>query len=328
MTTTAEAAGIHCLTLSAQFAEGNTVNSYLVEGSPLTLIDTAPNTATAYVELERQLAEKSYRVEDLERIVATHHHLDHTGLMQLVAARSGAEVVAWREAVPALADIDRESRADGEFMRRLLLRHGVDARLVSALSSNAAARALSASVEVTSPADDGEVLTGSTRSLEVLYRPGHSASDIVLFDRDSRLLFTGDHLLAETSSNALVVRGLGAPTDSPRPKPLLDFRESLRKTRELEVDVAFGGHGPPIDDPKALIDTRFAEHDERAAHLLELLGPGPATAHGLAEALFGQIAFQQVFLTVSEVLGHLDLLIADGLVVESEDGETAVFESL
>jgi glyoxylase-like metal-dependent hydrolase (beta-lactamase superfamily II) len=328
MTTTAEAAGIHCLTLPAQFAEGSTVNSYLVEGSPLTLIDTAPNTATAYVELERRLAEKSYRLEDLERIVATHHHLDHTGLMKLVAGRSGAEVVAWRESVSALADIDRESRADGEFMRRLLLRHGVDAAVVAAISSNAAARALSASVDVTSPVDDGDVLAGTTTSLEVLYRPGHSASDIVLYDAGSRSLFTGDHLLAETSSNALVVRGLGVAVDSPRPKPLLDFRESLRKTRELDVDVAFGGHGPPIEDPKALIDTRFAEHDERAAHLLELLRPRPTTAHSLAEALFGQIAFQQVFLTVSEVLGHLDLLIADGLVVEQEGGETTLFEVL
>jgi len=105
MTTTAEAAGIHCLTLSAQFAEGNTVNSYLVEGSPLTLIDTAPNTATAYVELERQLAEKSYRVEDLERIVATHHHLDHTGLMQLVAARSELTRAAFYAGTPGYREV-------------------------------------------------------------------------------------------------------------------------------------------------------------------------------------------------------------------------------
>jgi glyoxylase-like metal-dependent hydrolase (beta-lactamase superfamily II) len=301
------------------------VNAYLIEGSPLTLIDTGPHTATALVELERLLAERGHRVEDLERLVLTHHHLDHSGLTNMFARRSGAEVVAARP-ISWLADFDREYGLDGEFMRRLLLRHGVDERVIDAMTT-VVGRLLGDRIEVTRPVGDGDVLEGSSVTLQVHARPGHSETDTVLYDLESRTLFTGDHLLAETSSNALVVRRLGEPADSARPKPLLEYRRSFAATRELDVDVALPGHGPPIDDVRGLIDVRFGEIEERAQQLLELLGDRRATAYDLAEALFGRVARKQVFLTVSEVLGHLDVLVEEGLVLEDETGDVVVFEA-
>jgi hypothetical protein len=79
-----------------------------------------------------------------------------------------------------------------------------------------------------------------------------------------------------------------------------------------------GGHGPPIEDHRTLIDERLERQDLRAQKILELLRSGPRTAHELALEIWGRVAFTQAYLTVSEVLGHLDLLIADGLVSEDE----------
>jgi glyoxylase-like metal-dependent hydrolase (beta-lactamase superfamily II) len=319
---------IHALPVPTAFDIG-AVNAYLIEGSPLTLVDTGPHTATALVELERLLAEHSYRVEDLERLVLTHHHLDHSGLTNMFAKRSGAEVVAMKAAAPSLADFDREYALDGEFTRRLLLRHGVNERVVDALGSMAVGRLLGDRVDVTRPVDDGDVLESSSIDFQVHLRPGHSETDIVLFDPDSRTLITGDHLLAETSSNALVVRRLCAPADSPRPKPLLDYRRSFRATGDLGVDVALPGHGPPIEDVRGLIDLRFSEIEERAQKLLELLAARRrATSYELAQDLFRGIAFRQVFLTISEVLGHLDALVEEGVAAEDESGDVVMFEAL
>ena len=41
--------------------------------------------------------------------------------------------------------------------------------------------------------------------------------------------------------------------------------------------------------------------------------------------MWGNIAVTQAFLTISEVLGHLDLLIADGRVREQRDETVSVF---
>ena len=64
------------------------------------------------------------RVEDLERMVITHQHIDHSGLAATLAARSGAEVCA----LAPLADwLETSASAEAEdaFEHELLERHGV-----------------------------------------------------------------------------------------------------------------------------------------------------------------------------------------------------------
>ena len=53
-------------------------------------------------------------------------------------------------------------------------------------------------------------------------------------------------------------------------------------------------------------------HERRARKMLRMLEPEPLTAYELATQMWGNVAVTQAFLTISEVLGHIDLLIADG----------------
>jgi hypothetical protein len=86
-----------------------------------------------------------------------------------------------------------------------------------------------------------------------------------------------------------------------------------------------GGHGEPVTDHVALIDQRFAMHERRAEKILELVGERPRSAHEIATELWGNVAVTQAFLTLCEVLGHVDLLLERGLVAEVESGSVAVF---
>src|SRR5215204_5884930 len=56
------------------------VNTWLLPGDPLTLVDTGPREDEALSALEVGLARAGVRVEDIELVLVTHHHLDHTGL--------------------------------------------------------------------------------------------------------------------------------------------------------------------------------------------------------------------------------------------------------
>ena len=133
--------------------------------------------------------------------------------------------------------------------------------------------------------------------------PGHSPSDTLLLDRDNRILFTGDHLISGISSNALVTRPQDG-ADKSQPHPLLDYRRSLQATRALDVELALGGHGEPITDHRGLIDRRLQQQTERADRILALVRAEPRSAHELANEIWGDIAFSQTYLTISEVLGH------------------------
>ena len=76
-----------------------------------------------------------------------------------------------------------------------------------------------------------------------------------------------------------------------------------------------------------LIDERFALHRRRADKLRGLIVERPRTAYELAQELWGNVAVTQAFLTLSEVVGHVDLLIDAGLVREAEDGGVVRFEA-
>jgi hypothetical protein len=149
----------------------------------------------------------------------------------------------------------------------------------------------------------------------VHHRPGHSPTDTIFLDRERRILLAADHLLKHISSNPLITRPRDGSTR--RPHALVTYLESLGRTREMDVDLILTGHGEPITDHRTLIDERFALHRRRADKIHRLLEERPRSAYEVAQALWGNVAVTQAFLTLSEVLGHMDLLTREDRAVES-----------
>lgn len=330
-------AGIHVLPISTPFLVGK-VNLYLIEDDPLTLVDCGPNSGKALDELERALAARGRKVEDLELIVLTHQHIDHIGLVDVLARRSGAEVAALDRLGPYLGSYSASAEADDEFAVALMRRHGIPEEVSHALRAvSAAFRAWGSGTTVTRPLADGSRLELRDRTLEVLHRPGHSPSDTLFWDADRGLAIGGDHLIKHISSNPLVARRLplpGEPQTTPeeaaadRPQALRTYQASLARTRELPIRIVLSGHGDPVTDHVALIDERTGMTDRRARKIHRLLQERPLTAYELAQRMWGNVAVTQAFLTISEVLGHLDLLCHDGRVRETVEDGVARFESL
>lgn len=327
---TAAAAGIHRLSIPTPFMVGR-VNCYLIEDEPLTLLDTGPNSGKALDELERALAAHGHRVEDLGRIVISHQHIDHLGLVDVLARRSGAEICALRELAPLLEDFAGTAERDDELAEALMLRHGIARDVVTALRAvSRSFRGWGASAEVARPLSDGGVLEFRDRTLEVLHRPGHSPSDTLLWDAGRRILLAADHLIAHISSNPLISRPLGGRSgeeDGSRPRALLTYLESLRLTREMPAELVLPGHGEPVEDHRALIDERLRLHERRAQKIGRLIAEAPRSAYEIAQALWGTVAVTQAYLTLSEVLGHLDLLLERGEVAEREHDGVVRFEA-
>jgi glyoxylase-like metal-dependent hydrolase (beta-lactamase superfamily II) len=322
-------AGIHCLPIPTPFQIGR-VNAYLIEDDPLTLLDTGPNSAGALDEVERGLAAHGRRVEDLELIVISHWHLDHFGLARVLQRRSGAEVAALDRLAPWLGRYAEGMDAADAFAEQIMAEHGVPKDVGDALMTAwQGFRGWGAAVTVTRPLADRGELALRDRTLRVLHRPGHSPSDTIFHDAEHGIVLGGDHLIKHISSNPLIARPLDWIDDDgdghrpQRTRALVDYTASLRATREMRgVDLVLAGHGNPVVDPVALIDERLGLHARRAEKIRRLIARQPLTAHDIAQALWGDVAVTQAYLTLSEVLGHVDLLLDQGLVVEQrrEDG--------
>jgi glyoxylase-like metal-dependent hydrolase (beta-lactamase superfamily II) len=322
--------GVLTLPIPTPFAVGR-VNCYLIEDDPLTLVDTGPNSGKALDELERALRAHGHRIEDLERILITHQHLDHLGLVGVLARRSGAEVCVLDVLAPVVEEFGAHAERDDELAVALMLRHGIPRDVVTALRAvSRSFRGWGSSAPVDRPLADGEELEFAGRTLQVLHRPGHSPSDTLFWDADRRVLFAGDHLIKHISSNPLISRPLGGRSGEPgdgRPRALIAYMRSLTETREMPVDVVLAGHGEPFTDHAALIDERFAMHERRARKIAGLIAERPLTAYEIAQALWGNVAVTQAYLTLSEVLGHVDLLLDRGQIHEVEVGGVVRYEA-
>lgn len=306
------------------------VNGYLLEGEPLTLVDPGPDWSETAIELEAELAARGKRLEDVEQIILTHQHYDHVGFAYAVRERSGAPVVAHELLAPFLADLPGQMELEDRYQADVMRLHGVPAETIDGLYEvSKAHRRYGGSVHVDRLVHEGDVVEAGGRRLVVRERPGHSPTDTIFVDEAERVAIVGDHLIGHISSNPVVHRPLSRPAD-PRNRMLAlpAYLDSLRKTAELDLDVLLPGHGNPVEDHRALVDERLDFHLRRKERIFSGLGGRALTAHELALGLWGSVAEREAFLTLSEALGHLDLLEQEGRVRTIDDDGLVRYEAL
>src|SRR5215208_7620380 len=111
-------------------ADIGSVNAWLLPGDPVTLIDTGARDESSLSALEQGLQREGLRVEDIEVLLATHHHLDHVGLAATIQRRSGATVAVLDRVANYAARYPAEIEEDRRFARALMAHHGVPAAIV------------------------------------------------------------------------------------------------------------------------------------------------------------------------------------------------------
>ncbi|MGQ9456707.1 MAG: MBL fold metallo-hydrolase [Anaerolineae bacterium] len=311
---------LRCVAVPTPFAVGP-VNLYLAEGPEgLTLVDVGPRTPRAQKALRKGLEEAGFRLDQVRRLLITHAHVDHYGLAASVARETRAEVWTHPWNVPVLTE-DPQAKARGDaFYAEVYHKAAVPQEVQrKAQILYRGLRQFAEPVEVHRTVDEGdEVLLGG-EPWQVLHLPGHSGGLIGLWQPDRRVLLSSDHLLRDITSNPL----LEPPREEgkARRKSLREYLTSLRRTLEMDVRLALPGHGEPVTDAASLIRQRFAFHEERQERVLACIAAGADTVYAICRLLFPALSPVDVFLAVSEVVGHLDLLEEDGRIHwETQDG--------
>lgn len=206
----------------------------LISDEGLTLIDAGfPGEAD---RIAAQLAEGGYVLSDVQGIVVTHGHGDHTGSLAELARRSGARVLAHQDEVPYVEQT--ATMPTGSFAQRL----------AGWLGAVGMFRAEPCRVD--QPLQDGDEID-ALGGLCVIHVPGHTPGNVALYQPERRLLFCGDTLF--NGSPFTGRGGLGLP---PRLFSVnaSQAAESARKLADLPLDVLCPGHGEPIlEDAQVMI---------------------------------------------------------------------------
>src|SRR5215211_6805285 len=307
-------------------AHVGSVNAWLLRGDPLTLIDTGPRDDGALAALEDGLRGQEVRLEDVELVLATHHHLDHVGLAATIRRRSGAVVAVLDRVADYAERYAAEIERDRTFAHALMIHHGVPDQVVA---DNEGfwdfLRGSSEDFGTDRRLADGERIRAGGRSLRVIARPGHSTTDTLFVDDRDALAFGGDHLLAAISSNTEI----RAPDRAPdgRARSRLRYLDGLERTQAMPLTRLLTGHGAPVTDHARLVDARLRDHRRRCERILAVLGAGRRTAFEIAGGLWPErTVMQQPLLVVWEVIGNLELLLAAGAVTERVGDAGSAFE--
>ena len=258
-------------------SRGLAVNVYVLMGAEETALVDAGYPGRAG-ELLAALEQLGVRGSSVERIFYTHTHIDHMGAAPDWSQLTDLEHVVWHGAVDYVENWDAENGAImswGSWLEEIV----EDPRLAAVFSTRKATpkviprRPLSP-IRATR---EGVSTPAGPYSLEPIFIPGHDPHHVAWWDRSRRVVFTGDAVLAVPTP---LCRVMGDDTGQ--------YLSSLARLAELEIDVAYPGHGIPVTHfaPRVERSRQFVE--ERNQTILDALAGGPMSVCGLAVAEIGE----------------------------------------
>ena len=310
------------------------VNCYYIRDSAPTLIDAGVNTDESFDEVESAIRKAGGTVEGLKKIILTHAHSDHIGLVARIVELSGSEVYIHKWDASKMAD-DGESgfieRIDR--FRRFFLQTGVPESVIEKTLSSIfdRFRLFYSGFSGVKPLEGGEIFSFDDFCLEVIHTPGHTPGSICLFDRENGTFLSGDTLLEKISSNPLVE--VGSLAEEVDYRSLEQFMSSLHVIEALPVIKVLPGHGGPFSDHRKRVGELFTHHEDRINQVFNILKDNEAplgtgsgmTLFSVASAIFGRLEGIDLFLGLSEAKCHLEVLEKKGLVLSQKQGILKVY---
>jgi glyoxylase-like metal-dependent hydrolase (beta-lactamase superfamily II) len=247
--------------------------SYIIGRGKVAIIDPGPDDPTHVAALL-----DAVRGETVTHIFVTHTHRDHSPAVPAIKAATGAEVLA--------EGPHRAARAlhVGE-TGRLEASNDVDFRPDRRLA-------------------DGEVVVGAGWAVEAVTTPGHTANHMAFALREHDVLFSGDHVMAWSTS-------IVAPPDG----AMTDYMASLEKLARRTERTYFPGHGGAVREAPAFIEAYMRHRRDREASILHRLAKGAADIPTLVRAIYIGIDPRLVTAAGLSVLAHLEDLVARGKVI-------------
>jgi glyoxylase-like metal-dependent hydrolase (beta-lactamase superfamily II) len=254
--------------------------SYIIGRGKVAILDPGPDDDAHTAALL-----DAVRGETVTHIFVTHTHRDHSPGVPKVKAATGATVYA--QGPHSLA----RPLHIGE-TRRLDASADMDFRPDIALA-------------------DGEVVSGDGWTLEALTTPGHTANHMAFAFKESDLIFSGDHVMAWSTT-------IVAPPDG----SMSDYMASLHKLGRRTEPLYLPGHGSAVHEAPRFVQHLVRHRQGREASILHRLGKGAADIPTLVKSLYIGLDARLVGAAALSVLAHLENLVARGIV--ATDGAPSI----
>lgn len=310
------------------------VNCYYIEDSKPTLIDAGVNTQEAFDTLTSGINRCGGAIEGIKRIILTHAHADHIGLLSRIVGKSGADVYIHRLDAPKMLDTGESGAAHlREKYRTFFVESGAPEPIVEEILSSLfnRLRRYFCPFEQVRTLSGSDIFSFDSFDLETIHTPGHSPGSICMFNREDGTLFSGDSLLEKITSNPVVEVN---PSEENRGyRSLEKYKQTLAMLDEMPVKKVLPGHGEGFSNHRKRIRELLDHHEERAGQIIGILrstdsgrpAMGGMTRFMIMQRLFHNLKGMDVFLGLSETQGSLQILERSGLVFSEQKGNQEIY---
>ncbi|MGO7211149.1 MBL fold metallo-hydrolase [Rhizobium ruizarguesonis] len=245
-------------------------NSYIVGSSSVAVIDPGPEDEAHYQALMAALGGRA-----VTHIFVSHTHRDHSPLSQRLQAATGAVTVGQGPHRPARPLREGEINPFSE-------------------SSD-----LSFVPDIT--LSDGQTLSGDGWALTAVLTPGHTANHAAFALAGRDILFSGDHVMAWSTS-------IVAPPDG----SMADYMASLERLMERQDRLLLPGHGGPVTEPSTFLRALKAHRLKREQAVLARVRAGDERIGEMVKVIYRDTDPKLHGAAALSVLAHIEDLLERG----------------
>lgn len=183
-------------------------NIYLVKaGERFTIFDTG--IPTFFQDTMAAIEELGFRISQLDRIILTHSHLDHSGSAPLFL-KEAKDAELW------------VSKQEGDYLEK-----GDDSVVYARLLGKRLEP-----IPVGRKLEEGDVIKIGDFKFQALHTPGHSIGSLCFFEPNHNILITGDVVFRHGSFGRVDL-----PTGNPQ-----QLIASITRLAQLPVEILLPGH--------------------------------------------------------------------------------------
>ena len=277
--------------------------SYLLWDSG-TLIDTGIPSDDALAALERQLSSLGLRISDIKRILVTHMHTDHVGLIDRIKEKASVKVVALQEAVNVQSRWEEMRETAFEDTKDEIVAWGGSGFLKLFSQYEHVFRRPRWKLEIDETLSDGDTLDLGATVLEAMWTPGHAREHLCLLNAEGEILFSGDHVLPKITSHISHHTYLEGD-------PLAEYLAALDKLKDLPVKTVLPGHEWIFHDLSGRVSELEDHHERRCGEIIDALRGGANTVFDVSSTVswdsqpWDKMAFWTKRMAAAETYVHL-----------------------
>lgn len=284
-------------------------SNLILNGGPPILIDTGSGFGDSNQHLLQGITAirddfgESVNPEDIDSILITHGHIDHSGGVSFIVEKTGAKIGIHPLDRRGLTNYEERIIMVTKDLRIYLERAGVDKdRLETMVAMHGFAKSHMRSVPVEIDLDDGLIF----HDIRIIHTPGHCPGQICILIGD--ILLSGDHVLAHTTPHQ-------APESITHYTGLGHYKESLQKIARVDgIRLAIGGHEEPIADFYTCVQDILDGHERKLNRVLDIVREmgRPSTIDEITQTMYPDKTGYETLLAIEEAGAHVEYLYQHG----------------